>query len=1576
MKNIYIVIGFFLLSFQLHSQSQSTGASNSTGTTTIVKEAPQQGSIQSGERFNYTITFQNLDNNNTLVITDLLPAGLCLVASDVRANNAFVDFNGAAIPNPGSIPNLIDTSALPLITFNIPNNIRNGSFTVIVSFCEGVTPNGFTVTNNICGAYTSNGSTENFCTTTGVTNTASAVSPWGNITKEAILPAVADAAGNTFVSTTAGIANYRIRVSKLAAFQGTVFGMLNLEDVSITEIASPPCAVVSLVSGPGTYNSATGQIEFTNDLIGYEPFFEIEFIVQVDYGPCGALAEGQVLSNRVELNGTPAGGNPQNDIANDTSTVTATGTLPAPTLSAAVLKTVLARNPVAGCQGRYDLQFFNSDNRAIAPYEIIDIIPAGLIADSYQVNGSLSSLGVNRSFDVFINGALDRSFTLPDDNFTRFPWNGASGDVLRIVAQNGTEIYPGDFLDVNIFFNIDASVTPGTLITNCVDFTGELLLSDAADIPITNQSCIDILIEAPSIDVCVAKNVRVANTPDPFTNSITNVAPSDEVEFQICVQNNGSLDFNGRMEDVLDPKYEFISVDNTGMPAGTTFTQTGQNLVWNNLDILQTCDVFSIDNGCAIQDTFFCATVRARVRPFTLAGNIDNSASLIENSGTLQAISDFAKVNVIEISVFSVNKEVSLDNITFQSTPLVLDPNCDSIIYYRIRVENIGNKDATSFLLFDELPFSGDVLYPTNLSRGSTFSFNDITTTSADFNISYTTVVPSFSIAPSNFNCSNVAAGNPTFIPFNSRTIRLENNRDLNNTDTFEVIIQATLPSNNLTSNDQAVNSAYVINCDVSSGIIASSSVTNPAIIDIEKLVEAGFDGTLDVCSAGNPLDIFNAIPGQPDTGGTWTPALASGGNIFDPAIDTAGLYTYTVTTTPSCATDSSELTISITTQRDPGQDGDLVLCSTDAAVNLFNSINGTPENGGVWTPVLSSGTGLFNPAIDPAGTYTYTIPALNSCPAISSNVTVTVNTAANAGLDNTIDLCSTGASVDLNTLLLGTPEAGGIWTPTLNSGTSFFDPTIDLAGIYIYTITGLAPCADDTAQLDIIITNTPDPGTDGTVDICANANPIDLFLSLNGAPQTGGTWSPVLNSNSGIFDPTIDLAGIYTYTLPALGPCAAVSAVVDVNITPAPDPGIDAIVNLCNSSLPLDLITILNGTPDAGGTWSPALNSNSGLFDPAIDTAGTYTYTVSRNECMDESSTVLVSFNDAVVISSGIDIELCDETGANDGSTLFDISINEVLILDGLDPLEHTITYHSSNMDALDGTNSLNTSYTNTNISETIHVRVENNLTNCFATTTFNLTGLLLPDPQLLGEYEACFSETGIPINPSRLPILDTQLSNALYDFQWFFNGNLITGNTDPELRVDALGDYSVIVTNRTTGCLTTQETTVLQEDYLMAQAVLVTNQFSNDPIIEVNVLNNTGDTYWYSLDNGPWQASNRFENVEQGMRHIRVKGANSCGVATDSILVLRYPRFFTPNNDGFNDYWQIKDLENTQSELYIFDRYGKLLKQLDLTSIGWDGMYLGNPLPSSDYWFKLDYIDPNTGEVAQLKSHFSLKR
>lgn len=150
----------------------------------------------------------------------------------------------------------------------------------------------------------------------------------------------------------------------------------------------------------------------------------------------------------------------------------------------------------------------------------------------------------------------------------------------------------------------------------------------------------------------------------------------------------------------------------------------------------------------------------------------------------------------------------------------------------------------------------------------------------------------------------------------------------------------------------------------------------------------------------------------------------------------------------------------------------------------------------------------------------------------------------------------------------------------------------------------------------------------------------------------------------------------------------------------------------------------------------------------------------------------------------------------------------------------------------------------------------------------------------------------------------------------------------------------------------------------------------FDDSQSIEIQVFDQ--GEYLYQLDDGLFQESPLFENVKHGYHSVKVIDVNGCSepVVVSGILVVNFPNYFTPNGDGYNDFWNISDLKNyDNSSVFIYDRYGKLLKELfPSKDFGWDGTYLGKEMPASDYWFVVFYYD--NGEKKEYKGHFSLKR
>lgn len=123
------------------------------------------------------------------------------------------------------------------------------------------------------------------------------------------------------------------------------------------------------------------------------------------------------------------------------------------------------------------------------------------------------------------------------------------------------------------------------------------------------------------------------------------------------------------------------------------------------------------------------------------------------------------------------------------------------------------------------------------------------------------------------------------------------------------------------------------------------------------------------------------------------------------------------------------------------------------------------------------------------------------------------------------------------------------------------------------------------------------------------------------------------------------------------------------------------------------------------------------------------------------------------------------------------------------------------------------------------------------------------------------------------------------------------------------------------------------------------------------------------------PYQDSNVFENVSPGIYKVYVRDIkNNCGEVNTDISVIGFPKFFTPNDDGYNDTWQVygvSEMFQPNTKILIFNRFGKLLKALNPVGEGWDGTFNGAPLPTDDYWFKLNLEDGR-----EYSGHFTLKR
>ena len=217
--------------------------------------------------------------------------------------------------------------------------------------------------------------------------------------------------------------------------------------------------------------------------------------------------------------------------------------------------------------------------------------------------------------------------------------------------------------------------------------------------------------------------------------------------------------------------------------------------------------------------------------------------------------------------------------------------------------------------------------------------------------------------------------------------------------------------------------------------------------------------------------------------------------------------------------------------------------------------------------------------------------------------------------------------------------------------------------------------------------------------------------------------------------------------------------------------------------------------------------------------------------------------------------------------------------------------------------------------------------------------------------------------------------LNPADYTFAWFLNDALINNETNNKYTAVLAGDYSVTVRNKNTGCSFPSNVAQVSNSYFSENITIDTSvYFADNASITVNPNQNTGDLY-FQLDAQAPQTSNQFNNVSYGPHNVRVFDTQGCLDLTIPVYIIGYPHFFSPNNDGVNDYWNIfydASLQNVKTEIY--DRYGKLLNIIHMGEAGWDGSFNGEPAPASDYWFKTMYY--LNGKLEVFKAHFSLVR
>lgn len=372
-------------------------------------------------------------------------------------------------------------------------------------------------------------------------------------------------------------------------------------------------------------------------------------------------------------------------------------------------------------------------------------------------------------------------------------------------------------------------------------------------------------------------------------------------------------------------------------------------------------------------------------------------------------------------------------------------------------------------------------------------------------------------------------------------------------------------------------------------------------------------------------------------------------------------------------------------------------------------------------------------------------------------------------------------------------------------------------------------------------------------------------------------------------------------------------------------------------------------------------------------------------NDCLSTAGFQLEVLTGAVIEDTTIDdVFLCSETVDGLFVTLdlteFDQSINP-------SPDEETLVVYYEGLADFNAGNAIENpdDFSVNSSTTTIIAEVVNVGTLCVSPmqVSFDIFINPLPDFNLPENTQICIdSTTDEIINTSfSPPVLETDLSETEFTFEWFLNGGLLE-NTAPDFEATSAGEYQVVVSDLLSGCSFSQNTFVNEINPPVFNVDILSPAFSGESRIEINNIQGEGN-FEFQLDNQPWvllgtgETSLTLEDITDGIHVVRPRDPSGCGVFEVQFTILGFKPFFTPNADGINDYWNIRSLQNQpEAKIFIFDRYGKLIYEANPLLIGWDGTYQGRQMPAQDYWFRVEFTDLQTDSLAVFSGHFTLKR
>ncbi|MDR6844723.1 T9SS type B sorting domain-containing protein [Flavobacterium granuli] len=221
------------------------------------------------------------------------------------------------------------------------------------------------------------------------------------------------------------------------------------------------------------------------------------------------------------------------------------------------------------------------------------------------------------------------------------------------------------------------------------------------------------------------------------------------------------------------------------------------------------------------------------------------------------------------------------------------------------------------------------------------------------------------------------------------------------------------------------------------------------------------------------------------------------------------------------------------------------------------------------------------------------------------------------------------------------------------------------------------------------------------------------------------------------------------------------------------------------------------------------------------------------------------------------------------------------------------------------------------------------------------------------------------VPICGNDSITIDAGSGNDIYKWSTSESSQTIAVSTPGNYLVDVSKNYGIL------SCTSSKNFTVVKSSSAIISKIEIDDWTDNKNALTILLEPGSIGDYEYSIDGIHFQDNNTFMDLSAGGYTVYIKDKNGCPTTKKEASVLMYPKYFTPNGDGYNDTWGIIGSNlNNKSAIRIFDRYGKLITEMGVNKT-WDGTFGGIPLPATDYWFSI-----NMENGKEIKGHFSLKR